>query len=159
MFDKSAYFLNRELSWLKFNSRVLQEAGDKFTPVLERLRFIAITSSNLDEFFMIRVAGLKNQLDSGVNKTDASGMTVGQQLYQTAEYTQDLVKVQYRYLRGILQELESYELQFKTVDTLSKQGRAWVERYFNQTIYPVITPLNLAGIPLVIHTGGDCFFK
>jgi polyphosphate kinase len=141
MFEKSEYFLNRELSWLKFNSRVLQEANDKSTPVLERLRFIAITSSNLDEFFMIRVAGLKHQFDGGVYKTDASGMTVREQLYQITEYTQDLVKVQYRYLRSILQELESYDIHFKTVDTLSKQERSWIERYFNQIIYPVITPL------------------
>ena len=105
MFDKPEYFFNRELSWLKFNNRVLSEAGDTATPLLERLRFIAITASNLDEFFMIRAAGLKHQLESGINKTDAAGLTVAQQLERISEMAHELVKNQYKQLRTLIPAL------------------------------------------------------
>lgn len=147
-FDRPEHFLNRELSWLKFNSRVLQEAGDKNTPLLERLRFIAITSSNLDEFYMIRVAGLKHQLEVGINKSDAAGITVREQLSQITLMTQNIVKTQYRYLKNILQDLEHNDIFFKSVDALSEAGKEWAKTYFEHTIFPVITPLAVdAGHP------------
>lgn len=143
MFDKNEYFINRELSWLKFNIRVLNEAAEKNTPVLERLRFIAITSSNLDEFFMIRVAGLKHQDDSGVNKLDIAGLTAAQQLQQIGDSTQAMVKSQYRYFKAIIAELEDHDLYFSDLDALSEKGQEWVENYFHHTIYPVVTPMGL----------------
>ncbi len=91
MFDRQEFFVNRELSWLKFNTRVLNEAADKHTPLLDRLRFIAISSSNLDEFFMIRVAGLKHQQESGIEKVDIAGLTAIRQLQQITAAVQELV--------------------------------------------------------------------
>lgn len=147
-YDRTENFLNRELSWLKFNSRVLQEAADKMTPLLERLRFIAITSSNLDEFFMIRVAGLKHQLENGINKIDASGITVREQLSEITDITQGMVKTLYRYLKNLKQDLEQAEIFFKSVEELSPAGKEWAEHYFHNTVFPVITPLAVdAGHP------------
>lgn len=141
MLDKPEYFLNRELSWLKFNLRVLKEAQNETNPLLERLRFIAITASNLDEFFMIRVAGLKQQLESGINKRDAAGLTVEEQLKQIAEATQDQMKKLYSYLKVVLRDLDAEGIQFLPVEELPEKGRVWAEKYFHNTIFPVITPL------------------
>lgn len=140
-FNRPEYFVNRELSWLKFNLRVLQEAEDKKKPLLERLKFIAITSSNLDEFFMIRVAGLKQQLESGVNKIDAAGLSVREQLLAIAESTQDLTKQQYRILKKLTAELADNDIRIESVDSLSEKETEWTAAYFLHTIYPVITPL------------------
>lgn len=141
MFEHPEYYLNRELSWLKFNLRVLREAQDKRNPLLERVRFIGITGSNLDEFYMIRVAGLRQQLESGVNKLDPAGLAVEEQLRLISEATRELVRKQYKYLRVLRRELEKEEIHFSTVDELPERNRDWTERYFRQTIYPVITPL------------------
>lgn len=141
MFDKPEYFVNRELSWLNFNLRVLQEAQDERNPLLERLRFIGITGSNLDEFFMIRVAGVKQQLESGIEKRDPAGMTVGEQLEQITEATREFVKKQYSYLQNLIKELEKHDIHFVTIDDLPAKSREWIEQYFRHTIYPVITPL------------------
>lgn len=146
--DNPEFFFNRELSWIKFNRRVLGEADVKHKPLLERLKFIAITSSNLDEFFMIRVAGLKHQFEGGVNKTDAAGLTVRQQLAGIAEDTHELVKLKYRYLKNILQELEAADIHFADINSLDDRGLEWVENYFDNTIFPVITPMAVdAGHP------------
>ncbi len=141
MFDKHDYYLNRELSWLKFNLRVLREAQDKRNPLLERVRFIGITGANLDEFYMIRVAGLRQQLESGINKRDPAGLTVEEQLREIAAATRELVIKQYNYLRVLRRELEKEDIYFSTVDELPDKNRAWTEEYFRHTIYPVLTPL------------------
>lgn len=141
MFDDQALFLNRELSWLTFNSRVLHEADDKNRPLLDRLRFLAIVSSNLDEFFMIRVAGLKQQKEGGINKTDNAGLTVEEQLQRIAEATHKQVKIQYRYWRKILGLLESQDIHFCKPQDLSEKNRQWLDDYFFHTMYPVITPM------------------
>lgn len=141
MLDKNEYFINRELSWLNFNLRVLEEAADKRKPLLERLKFIAITSSNLDEFFMIRFAGLKQQLDSGINKMDAAGLTVKEQVRQISENVHQMVKQQYKYVKNLLSELEQQELFFCEVEGLTDKGKQWSESYFLNTVFPVITPL------------------
>jgi polyphosphate kinase len=141
VFDKHDYFINRELSWLKFNLRVLREAQDKRNPLLERVRFIGITGSNLDEFYMIRVAGLRRQLENGVNKLDAAGLTVEEQLRQISLSTRELVKKMYNYLRVLRREMEKEDIFFATVEDLPDKNRAWTERYFHHTIYPVLTPL------------------
>lgn len=140
-YDKSEYFLNREMSWLSFNRRVLQEADDKQKPLLERLKFIAITSSNLDEFFMIRVAGLKQQLESGVNKTDSAGLTVSEQIASIADLTQELVKLQYRLYKKIIAQITESDIFIVPLDSLTEKEKEWTRNYFLDTIYPVITPL------------------
>ncbi|SMD09400.1 RNA degradosome polyphosphate kinase [Sporomusa malonica] len=146
--DNPEYFFNRELSWLKFNRRVLGEADVKHKPLLERLKFIAITSSNLDEFFMIRMAGLKHQFESGINKTDAAGLTVSQQMDRIAADTHELVKLKYRYLKNILSELEGADICFSDIASLDEQVQEWLEGFFNNTIFPVITPMAVdAGHP------------
>ena len=94
-FKKQEYYENRELSWLKFNHRVLNEARDKSIPLLERLKFVSITSSNLDEFFMVRVASLKDMVHANYKKKDIAGMTASEQLEKINERTRELVTLQY----------------------------------------------------------------
>ena len=106
-FEKSEYFVNRELSWLKFDERVLSEARDKNLPLFDRLKFLSITASNLDEFFMVRVASLKDQVHAGYQKTDIAGMTAKEQLKEISVQTHELVHVQYNtFNRAILPALE-----------------------------------------------------
>ncbi|HWR41023.1 MAG TPA: RNA degradosome polyphosphate kinase [Patescibacteria group bacterium] len=139
--DRPEHFFNRELSWLKFNKRVLGEADVTINPLLERLKFLAITASNLDEFFMIRVAGLKHLLEGGVPKTDAAGLSVQEQLQRISNDNHELVRQQYRSLRGILQELEKNHITFCDVEELGPESRKWVQEYFFRTIFPVVTPM------------------
>lgn len=94
-FQEPEYFENRELSWIKFDQRVLNEARDKSIPLLERLKFVSITSSNLDEFFMVRVASLKDMVHAGYKKRDIAGMTATEQLDAISEKTHELVEKQY----------------------------------------------------------------
>ena len=106
-FEKPEYFTNREISWLSFNSRVLYEARDKSLPLLERLKFLSITSSNLDEFFMIRVASLKDMVHAKYNKKDIAGMTPEEQLTAISAEAHDLVHLQYStYNRSLLPALK-----------------------------------------------------
>ncbi len=139
--SKPEYFYNRELSWLKFNLRVLKEAAVKDTPLLERLKFIAISASNLDEFFMVRVAGLCDDYDDGVQTRDAAGMSVKEQLDAISVAAQEQVKSQYKYLLALLSEMAAAGLYFKRVATLSDEGKAWLEEYFREIVYPVLTPM------------------
>ncbi len=139
--DKPDHFINRELSWLKFNSRVMDEARQLDKPLFERLKFIAITSSNLDEFFMIRVAGLKSQLAGGVSKIDPAGMSVAEQLAAVSETVHELVKEEYKVLRALCAELEQHEISLLQVRQLSEKAKQWVEQYFRHNVYPVVTPL------------------
>ena len=94
-FEKAEYFVNRELSWLKFDDRVLSEARDKSLPLFERLKFTSIVSSNLDEFYMVRVASLKDQVHAGYEKTDIAGMGPKEQLKEISVQTHELVRSQY----------------------------------------------------------------
>ena len=106
-FEKPEYYVNRELSWLKFDERVLSEARDKSLPLFERLKFLSITSSNLDEFFMVRVASLKDQVHAGYKKKDIAGMSSEEQLREISKQTHELVKVQYStFNRSVLPALE-----------------------------------------------------
>lgn len=141
MFNNAKYYFNRELSWLKFNQRVLLESIDTNTPLLERLRFIAIASSNLDEFFMIRVAGLRHQVVNGIVKYDAAHMDAKAQLKAIDESVQRLVSMQSSYLNNVLVELESYGFYFTKPDQLDVKSKAWLRHYFEEHIYPVVTPL------------------
>lgn len=139
--DFSSYLLNRELSWLQFNKRVLQESVDKNNPLLEQLKFLAITSSNLDEFFMIRVAGLKHQKESNFKKLDIAKMTAEEQLNEIYDKCQKLVEKQYIYLKTIIKSLESEGIIFVKPDQLNVEQRKWLNNYFNREIFPVVTPL------------------
>ena len=138
---KQKFYLNRELSWLSFNDRVLEEATDPNNPLLEKLKFVAITSSNLDEFFMIRVAGLRHQKENGVTRKDIAGMTPEQQLQHISESAQHLVAKQYMYLKKILNALELEGLYFVKLRDLTKGQLEWLRDYFEREIFPVVTPM------------------
>ncbi|MDY6083666.1 MAG: polyphosphate kinase 1 [Dialister sp.] len=135
------YYLNRELSWLAFNKRVLEEAVDPNNPLLEKLKFLAITSSNLDEFFQIRVAGLIHQRENGVTRRDIAHMTPAEQLENIADTCQKLVARQYMVLRGILRGLEGEGLCFITPEDADEAQAGWLESYFEREIFPVVTPM------------------
>ena len=138
---KPEYFYNRELSWLKFNLRVLKEAMVKDTPLLERLKFIAISASNLDEFFMVRVAGLWSNFDSGVEKRDASGMSVHEQLVAISQAAHEQVRTQTKSLIALMAEMDAVKLHFRRVKDLSELGKDWLEKYYREVVFPVLTPM------------------
>lgn len=138
---KLEYFYNRELSWLKFNLRVLKEAMVKDTPLLERLKFIAISASNLDEFFMVRVAGLWSNFDSGVEKRDASGMSVHEQLVAISQAAHEQVRTQTKSLIALMAEMDAVKLHFRRVKDLSEMGKDWLEEYYREVVFPVLTPM------------------
>lgn len=142
-FDKPEYFVNRELSWIKFDDRVLSEARDKNLPLFERLKFLSITSSNLDEFYMVRVASLKDQVHAGYKKTDIAGMTAKEQLKAISQQTHDLVHVQYSTLnRSLVPALEKAGLHvIFEHEAFSEKQKEFVDRYFEDNVYPVLTPM------------------
>lgn len=136
-------YVNRELSWLEFNYRVLGEARDKTTPLFDRLKFLSITASNLDEFFMVRVASLKDMVHVGYTKPDIAGMTAAEQLAAISTKTHELVEQQYStYNRSLLPLLKQNGLRIITDhESLNKYEAAFVDRYFEELIYPVLTPM------------------
>lgn len=142
-FEKPEYFVNRELSWIKFNERVLSEARDKTIPLFERLKFISITSSNLDEFYMVRVASLKDQVHAGYDKPDIAGLLPKDQLKEISRQTHELVHVQYSTLnRSLLPALEKTGLHLVTEhELLTEKQAAYVDKYFEENVYPVVTPM------------------
>ena len=142
-FEKPEYFTNREISWLSFNSRVLYEARDKSLPLLERLKFLSITSSNLDEFFMIRVASLKDMVHAKYNKKDIAGMTPEEQLVAISAEAHDLVHLQYStYNRSLLPALKQIGVDVVTEhERMSEEQAHYADQYFEETIYPVLTPM------------------
>lgn len=140
-FQDHQYYLNRELSWLAFNERVLEEAVDPNNPLLEKLKFLAITASNLDEFFMIRVSGLKHQVENGVERRDIANMTPAEQLAGISEACQTLVARQYACLKDILASLEKEGLCFIEPDEASEAQRRCLDEYFEREIFPVVTPM------------------
>ena len=139
--NERRYYLNRELSWLQFNKRVLQEAVDDSNPLLEKLKFLAITSSNLDEFFMIRVAGLKHQTENNITRRDIASMTPAEQIESISETCQQLVARQYVYLKDILSMLQKEGLSFVKPEEMTGEQMKWLESYFEREIFPVVTPM------------------
>ena len=136
-------YWNRELSWLEFDYRVLGEARDKSTPLFDRMKFLSISASNLDEFFMVRVASLKDMVHAGYTKPDIAGMTASEQLVKINEKTHELVSQQYSiYNRSLLPALESNGLHvvLKHEELTREQGE-YVDRYFKEDVYPVLTPM------------------
>jgi len=133
---------NRELSWMDFNYRVLEEAFKKENPVLEKLKFISITSSNLDEFFMVRVAGLKNKISHGVTKKDTSGLTPKMIFDQLDLKIRGFVEKQYSCLiKNVLPDLEKENIRFLKAEELNKKQLLFVKDYFNRIVFPVLTPM------------------
>ena len=145
IYEKPEYFINREISWLGFNSRVLSEAKDKSLPLLERLKFLSITASNLDEFFMIRVASLKDMVHAKYTKKDIAGLSPSDQLKLIGEETHTLVQQQYStYNRSLLPAMKQCGLELITEhERLSKEQAAYVDQYFEENVYPVLTPMAL----------------
>ena len=142
-YEKPEYYVNRELSWLKFDERVLSEARDKSLPLFERLKFLSITSSNLDEFFMVRVASLKDQVHAGYKKKDIAGMSSEEQLKEISSQTHELVRVQYStFNRSVLPALEKVGLHLVAEhEDLTVKQAEFVDRYFEDNVYPVLTPM------------------
>lgn len=142
-FKNPEYYENRELSWLKFDERVLEEARDKSIPLLERLKFLSITSSNLDEFFMVRVASLRDMVHANYRKTDIAGMTAQEQLDAINERTRELVNLQYStYNRSLVPLMNSHRIYIiDAFEDLDERQAAFVDRYFEDSVYPVLTPM------------------
>jgi len=140
----SPVYFNRELSWLAFNRRVLEQAQSDRHPLIERVRYLAITGSNLDEFFQIRVAGLIQQRDSGVTEPGADGLNPSQQLQRIRATVDAFVEDQYRCWRDQLAPALAAEgIQFKSAKDLTPRELKWVRAYFREQVYPVLTPLAL----------------
>ncbi|MEK5230907.1 RNA degradosome polyphosphate kinase [Lysinibacillus sp. FSL K6-0232] len=140
---KPQYYNNRELSWLAFNERVLEEAEDEANPLLERLKFLAIFSSNLDEFFMVRVAGLQDQVRAGFHKPEnKSGLTPKEQLAKIAERTQALVRRQTEVYRHLIYDLlPQHNVHIADMKDLNSEQKAYINEMFTETIFPVLTPV------------------
>ncbi len=134
-------FLNRELSWLAFNGRVLQEAQNKRHPLLERVRFLSISSSNLSEFFMVRVAGLWGMVKEGVGTISDDGMNPNQQLTKITEAANQILTDQQRVWLSLRKELGENGISVIGVKQLKGADRDWLDTYFNEQIFPVLTPL------------------
>ncbi len=142
-FTNPEYYENRELSWIKFDQRVLEEARDKNIPLLERVKFLSIVSSNLDEFFMVRVASLKDMVHANYKKKDIAGMTAQEQLVAINNDTRDMVNTQYStYTRSIIPLLNNEGIYvIDSHEMLSHEQGEFVDRYFMESVYPVLTPM------------------
>lgn len=138
------YYQNRELSWLDFNARVIEEADDTNNPLLEQLKFLAIGSSNLDEFYKIRVAGLQDQLKMGVNEPDTKKQwSPKKQLQEITVKNQEIVKRQYALFEKKKKELEAHSVYFKMIDELSEEDKVRAKSIFKFEIEPAITPYGI----------------
>jgi polyphosphate kinase len=133
-------FLNRELSWLAFNARVLEEAGNPKHPLLERVRFLSISATNLNEFFMVRVAGLKGQIAADVTTPGDDGLTPAQQLASIIEETKDLIAAQQDAWRALCPELHAAGIAVVEADELTADERGWLDTWFLEQIFPILTP-------------------
>ncbi len=150
------YYFNRELSWLQFDRRCLSEARSKENPLMERLNFLSITASNLDEFFMVRVASLQDMCKAGYSKKDISGMTAGEQLEAIIKDTHDFVDMQYSTLnRQIIPALREEGITIVDgTQKLTGEEKAFVDEYFETEVYPVITPMAVDSsrpFPLILN--------
>jgi polyphosphate kinase len=152
MKDNAKTLINRELSWLEFNQRVLDESLDSGLPLLERLKFLAITASNLDEFFMVRVGGLQLLDESGERGTDATGMTAAQQLQAISQRAHRMVVDQYRCFQEQLEPaMEEAGIRRLKPTGLAERQRALLEQIFENEIFPVFTPQQ--------HGHAECLFE
>ena len=140
---KPEYYENRELSWLKFNERILGEARDKENLLFERLKFLSITASNLDEFFMVRVASLKDMVHAEYTKKDFAGLSAKEQLVKINEVTHEMIGRQYStYNRSLLPQLAENGLKVITHhEDLEEEQKKFADHYFKENVYPVLTPM------------------
>jgi polyphosphate kinase len=144
---RSEYLFSRELSWIEFNRRVLEEAGDKTQPLLERVKFLSIFSTNLDEFFMIRVSGLKRQVFSDVNETTSDGLTAQEQREFIYQELCPQVKEQYRiFNEEVIPELEENNIKFFKYNELEEDEKIRLDKYFDEEIFPVLTPISMDNV-------------
>ncbi len=139
--NKPERFINRELSWLQFNNRVLEEAFNKSHPLLERIRFLSISASNLDEFYMVRVAGLKAQVATHVRSNNPDRMTPAQQLKAIGHKATELMTEQRRCLKELLIELRKESIQLVNPADITKQEREWLYDYYTHNIFPILSPI------------------
>ena len=137
------YYENRELSWLKFNTRILNEARDNSLPLLERMKFLSITASNLDEFYMVRVASLKDMVNAEYKKPDISGMTPVKQLAAINDVAKKFVSLQYStYNRSLIPHLKDENIiLYDAYEDLNPDQAEFVDNYFRENVYPVLTPM------------------
>ncbi|QQR35022.1 RNA degradosome polyphosphate kinase [Devosia oryziradicis] len=136
-----ARFVNREVSWLQFNMRVLEEAGNSNHPLLERLRFVSISANNLDEFYMVRVAGLKGQLRAGLSKQSADGLTPAEQMEEIATLAQHLQLEQQDHWQSLREELFAQNVVIHEADDLTQDQVNYLQKLFREEIFPVLTPI------------------
>ncbi len=140
--DQPEYYLNRELTWLEFNRRVLEEALDESHPLLERVKFLSIFSSNLDEFFMIRVSGLRQQLELGLAGSSPDGLTPSEQLIAIRQVLEPMLKLQLAcWQEDVLPKLRAEGINVLDYDELKGKQRKLLRRYFRREVFPVLTPL------------------
>ena len=139
--DSASRFINRELSWLAFNERVLEQAFNAQHPLLERLRFLSISATNLDEFYMVRVAGLKGQVNAGVLTASQDGMTAAQQLAAISARVGDLMGNQQIAWQKLRHELREVGIAVLDVSELTQNERRWLDQFFMEQIFPILTPL------------------
>lgn len=154
-FDHEEYFRNRELSWLQFNERVLEEARDSDNPLLERVKFLSITASNLDEFFMVRVASLIDMVNVSYDVPDPSGLKPSEQLVRISAEAHKMIDRQYMtYNRMLSRQLMEHRIFVREVAELSPKQLAFVDHYFSRVIYPVLTPMAVDSsrpFPLILN--------
>ncbi|VAW06199.1 Polyphosphate kinase [hydrothermal vent metagenome] len=137
----SERLINRELSWLRFNMRVMEESNNPAHPLLERLRFLSISGSNLDEFYMVRVAGIRGQITAGVEKISNEGLSPAEQLDQINEFAEKLINEQQTCWATLLEELKREGINVVDTDDIAAQDMPWLEQYFLENVFPILTPL------------------
>ncbi len=133
--------INRELSWLRFNMRVMDEANNISYPLLERLRFLSISGSNLDEFYMVRVAGIKGQITAGIEKVSNEGLTPIEQLDQINDLAEELINDQQHCWNSLLGSLNKSGINLIEGQDISSDDMEWLEQYFLESVFPILTPL------------------
>ncbi|MCI5049703.1 MAG: RNA degradosome polyphosphate kinase [Rickettsiales bacterium] len=155
-------FINRELSWLAFNDRVLQEAENKTNPILERLKFLSISASNLDEFYMVRVAGLKDQIRHNINSISADGLSPYEQLDQVQIHADRLLADQQQCWLSMREELRENNIYVLKADELKDNEVRWLKKYFLENVFPVLTPIAIDPahpFPFIPNLGEACLFE
>ena len=141
--DSSEYYLNRELTWLEFNKRVLNEAADDRTPLLERVKFIAIVSANMDEFFMKRLGGLKQQVGAGVASLTVDGRTPQQQIDECSQVVRDIESQMCESYLTIAALIREHDIAILNYDELNKEEKSYLRKYYYENIYPLVTPQSI----------------